>query len=365
MMHAWLRSWVAKLLSVVLLAAGVGLGFGWWFNIRSDKNPLLRFEQSEIDLRERKVIEGEPIEVVANLHNFGNVPLRIIRMPVSCGCTVIAGDTKTPPFEIMPGASMPVHLRIGTLLRCGEERFWTRAEGVMPDGREIAAELIVSAYIRTLLEAQPKESWFVLHEEELSAPLKQTVVLADLWPGDGLPIKSITSTLGDKLHYQLLPAHGKIGIGPRMLHQRYNLKLSLTLDPTKTAFDHTVTITPDHPKAKPVEVHLYGKIIPRCGLNADSIAFCGTKPDERIVRRIEYHYRDASDGDIRLIKAPPWLSTSVSEVREGLKVVTLTCTLPECKVARAEEACFEFGRNKKRSALPLFVSCQDNPRPEG
>ncbi len=147
-----------------------------------------------------------------------------------------------------------------------------------------------------------------------------------------------------------------------MLHQRYNLELSLALDPTKTAFDHTITITPDHPKAKPVEVHLFGKIIPRCGLDTDSIAFCGTKPGEQISRRIEYHYRDASDRQIRLVKAPGWLSASVSEVNDGLKVITLTCTLPDCKGSRAEEARFEFGRDKKGSTVPVFVSCQADPR---
>jgi hypothetical protein len=212
-----------------------------------------------------------------------------------------------------------------------------------------------------VLTAHPESSSFIVHEEDLSAPVKQTVVLADLWPGDGLPIKSITSTLGDKLHYQLVPASGEIGIGLRRLHKRYNLELSLMLDPTRTAFDHTVTITPDHPKAKPVEVRVFGKIIPRCGLDTDSVAFCGAKPGERLNRRIEYHYRDASDRGIRLVKAPPWLSVSVSEVRDGLKVLTLTCTLPECKGERAEEAAFEFGRDKKCSALPIFVSCPADP----
>lgn len=188
------------------------------------------------------------------------------------------------------------------------------------------------------------------------------MALADLWPEKGLPIKSITSTLGDKLQYQLVPALGDIGIGSRRLHKRYNLELSFMLDPTNSSFDHTVTITPDHPKAKPVEVRLSGKIIPRCSLDTESIVFCGTKPGEQIVRRIEYHYRDPKDREIRLVKTPDWLNGSVAEVRDGLKLLTLTCTLPKGAGDRAEQMSVEYGRDKKCSVLPIFVSCQTDSR---
>jgi hypothetical protein len=277
--------------------------------------------------------------------------------------TVVPGEGELKPTEITPGETIPIRLRIGTVLGGGEKISRLQVDAQTLDGRDVApAELVVSTYIMALTAAHPQSSSFVLPEEELSAPIKQTVVLADLWPGNGLPIKSISSTLGDKLRHQLLPTRGEIGIGPRQLHKRYNLELSFTLDPAKTTFDHTVTITPDHPKAKPIEVRLFGKIIPRCGLDTESITFCGKKPGERIVRRIEYHYRDPKDQEIRLVKAPAWLSGSVSQVRDGLKVLTLTCTLPEGKGDHAEQACVEFGRDKKRSALPLFVSCQaDSP----
>ncbi len=66
-----------------------------------------------------------------------------------------------------------------------------------------------------------------------------------------------------------------------------------------------------------------------------------------------------------MVKSPPWLSASVSEVSDGLKVLTLTCSLPEFKGARAEEAYFEFGRDKRCSVLPVFVSCQADQRIAG
>lgn len=273
--------------------------------------------------------------------------------------------SEATPTEIAPGASVPLRLRIGTLQGGGEVIKYVRVEGQTTGGLELApAELVLYAYIQATLTAQPLSSSFTLHEEDLSAPVKQSVVLADLWPGNGLPIKSITSTLGDKLHYHLKPARGEIGIGSRRLRKRYNLELSFRLDPTKTAFDHTVTITPDHPKAKPVEVRLFGKSIPRCGLDTESVAFCGKKPGERIVRRIEYHYRDPADREIRLVKTPTWLSGSISEVRDGLKILTLTCILPECKGDLAGEARVEYGRDKRCSALPIFVSCQADSRSE-
>lgn len=276
---------------------------------------------------------------------------------------VASSEDEATPTEIAPGEFAPIHLRIGTALGGGEAIKHLRVEGRTVDGLDLTpAELVVFTSIMVPLAAHPESSSFILHEEELSAPVKQTVVLADLWPEHGLPIKSITSTLGDKLHYQLVPSRGEIGIGSRRLHKRYNLELRFMLDPTKTAFDHIVTITPDHPKAKPVEVRLFGKIIPRCGLDADSITFCGKKAGERIVRRIEYHYRDPADREIRLVEAPAWLSGSVSQVRDGLRVLTLTCTLPAGKGDRTHDACVEFGRDKKRSVLPLFVSCPaDSP----
>jgi len=260
---------------------------------------------------------------------------------------------------------MLVRLRIGTGLRSGENISRLQVLAQTPDGRDVApAELAVFTYIMVPIAVQPESCSFILHEEELSSPIKQTVVLADLWPSERLAIKSITSTLGDKLHYKLMPARGEIGIGTRMLQNRYNLELSFTLDPTKTDFDHTVTITLDHPKAKPSEVRLFGKIIPRCRLDTESVSFCGKKPGEQIVRRIEYHYRDPMDRGIRLVKAPAWLRGSVSEVRDGLRVLTLTCTLPECNGDRAEQVCVEYGRDKKCSVLPVFISCQPDSRCE-
>lgn len=278
---------------------------------------------------------------------------------------VAPSEDKAVLAEIAPGDSMLIPLRIATGLGAGERISRLQIQAQTPDGDDRAqAELLVFTYIEVPLAAFPESSSFVLHEENLAVPVKQSVVLADLWPGKGLPIKSITSTLGDKLHYQLVPTRGEIGLGSRMLHKRYDLELSFMLDPTKSTFDHTVTITPDHPKAKPVEIRLFGKIIPRCGLDTDSITFCGKKPGERITRRIEYHYRDPADRQIRLVKAPAWLSASVSEIRDGLKVLTLICTLPEGKGDRVEQACVEFGRDKKCSILPIFVSCQADSRSE-
>ncbi len=281
--------------------------------------------------------------------------------------TVVSNTSEATPSEIAPGESVPIRLLICTGLGGGEKISHLQVQAQTPDGYDVApAELAVFTYIMVPLAAQPQSSSFVVHEEDLSAPVKQTVVLADLWPGDGLPIKSITSTLGDKLHYQLTPSRGEIGIDSRMLHKRYNLELSFILDPTKPDFDHTVTITPDHPKAKPAEIRLFGKIIPRCSLDTNSLAFCGAKPGQRITRRIEYRYHNPKDREIRVVKAPDCLKASVSESGDGLKVVTLTCILPEGNSAQADEVRFEFGRDKKCSVLPVFISCQtDDPKRPG
>ncbi|HTU91052.1 MAG TPA: hypothetical protein VMF69_13320 [Gemmataceae bacterium] len=78
------RSWWVKLLAAAALAIGVGLGVGALLLARlEEKLSALRFEQPEIDLRGSPVIEGEPIKVVAKLHNFGKVPVRITNMASS------------------------------------------------------------------------------------------------------------------------------------------------------------------------------------------------------------------------------------------------------------------------------------------
>jgi hypothetical protein len=267
--------------------------------------------------------------------------------------------------EVAPGASVPVTLQVATGGVSGERLARVQVEGQTPDGRAIApTELVISSYVRSPLVTQPQYSVFTLNQEDLSLPVIHTVVLADFWPGDGLPIKSITSSLGDKLHYKLVPARGDVWVDSRLLHKRYDLELSLMLDPAQSMFDHTVTIALDHPNVKPVVVHLAGKVLPRCGLDADCVGFHGSKAGESLVRQVEYRYRHASDRDIRAVKTPPWLTVSVSEVRDGLKVLTLNCRLPECNGVRWEEACFEYGRDKQRSVLPLVVSCSAGPRPE-
>jgi hypothetical protein len=213
MMRTILRSLMVKLLTAMAVATGIGLGVGVWLQARlEEKLHALRFEQPEIDLRQRPAVEGEPIEVVAQLHNFGKVPVRITNMATCCGARIIRNEDETTLTEIAPGASMPIHLQIGTLLGSGEAIKRLQVEGQTADGLELApAELVVFTYIMATLAAYPESTPFILHEDELSAPIKQTIALADLWPGDGLKIKSITSTLGDKLRYQLVPAHGEVG----------------------------------------------------------------------------------------------------------------------------------------------------------
>lgn len=84
MIRKILRSWVMKLLVSVAVAAGMGMGIGLWLYARLYENfSALRFEQPEIDLRDSPVVEGELAEVVAHLHNFGKIPLRITQMAPS------------------------------------------------------------------------------------------------------------------------------------------------------------------------------------------------------------------------------------------------------------------------------------------
>ncbi len=350
---------MTKLLGLVVVALGMGLGVASWLNARSKPQEILRFEAPEIDLRGSPAIEGESVEVEAKLHNYGDVPVHITSVAACCGASVIdAGHAATPPFEVAPGATMPLTISINTLSVSGERLSQVKIEGETPDGKEVTpAELVVSIYVQSPLVITPDNYWITLRQDELSSPFKQTILLADLWPNNGLPIKSITSTLGDKLHYRLVPARGEVWVGSRLLHKRYELELSLTLDSAKRSFDHLITITPDHPKVKPVELHLAGKIIPRCGLDAESLSFCGTRPGEHLVRRFAYHYHDRSDQDIRPIKVPAWLKVSISEEGNGLKLLTLDCCLPECKGPRMEDVCFEFGRDKHRSVLSLLLSC--------
>jgi hypothetical protein len=354
-----LASVTRNLLGLMTIALGLGLGLGWWLYAGSKPQEILRFEAPVIDLRGSPAIEGERIEVVATLRNDGAFPVHITNIGACCGARAIgAGHGAALPSDLASGATVPLTVTIDTMSVSGEKLAQVKVEGETPDSKNIApAELTLSYYVESPLVITPDYSWITLRQDELSSPVTQTILLADFWPDDGLRIKSITSTLGDKLHYQLVPVRGEAWFGARLLHKRYDLELSLTLDSAKPSFEHVITITPDHPKAKPVEFHLVGKIVPRCGLDVDSLSFCGTRPGEHLVRRIEYHYQDPSDQDIRPVKSPAWLKVSIAEERNGVKLLTLDCCLPECKGPRMEDACFEFGRDKQRSVLSLFVSC--------
>jgi hypothetical protein len=76
MIRAYGLSWQGKLLLCSAAAVGIGLAAGLGFYSHTEELPL-RFEQPEIDLRASPAIEGEDIEIVAKLHNFGKVPLTI------------------------------------------------------------------------------------------------------------------------------------------------------------------------------------------------------------------------------------------------------------------------------------------------
>lgn len=79
MIRPRVSSWQRKLLLCSLAAAGIGLvaGFGFYSRMQA---PVLLFERPEIDLRQNPAFEGEPVDVVAKLHNFGNLSLRITQM---------------------------------------------------------------------------------------------------------------------------------------------------------------------------------------------------------------------------------------------------------------------------------------------
>lgn len=84
MKQAILRSWWVKLLAASAITIAVGLGVGALLLARlEEKYSALRFELPEIDLRDSPAIEGELIQVVAKLHNFGKVPIRITNVAAS------------------------------------------------------------------------------------------------------------------------------------------------------------------------------------------------------------------------------------------------------------------------------------------
>jgi hypothetical protein len=84
MKHSIFRSWFVKLLAASAIAIGVGLGAGAWLLARlEEKLSALRFEQPEIDLRQSPALEGDPIDAITYLHNYGKVPIRITNLASS------------------------------------------------------------------------------------------------------------------------------------------------------------------------------------------------------------------------------------------------------------------------------------------
>jgi hypothetical protein len=313
----------------------------------------VRFPERVIDLREKKYYEGDTVEAEASLENTSPEPVRVTRLRTSCGCMAVsAGEAAKPPFTLGPGQSVPVRVTVNTNYRAGEQNLPLRVEAETPSGQALpAADMLLRIYVRTTIRAFPDDASFTVNQEDLTRPLQTTFTLADTWPEENLAVKSVTSDSGIGLRWEVHRATGEIERGASVYRKRWQLDVSFSPDPQRTTFDIPVTVTLDHPKAKPVVVHLRGRILPPCYFTPDSLSLAGAA-GETVVRKLDYRYR-GDYGDLRTVSSPPWLTVAVEDAGEGGKRLTVTARLPEG--ARAHEVQLEAGRGADRRTLVLPV----------
>jgi hypothetical protein len=349
------------LLAWIALGVGAGGTLAAWLLPGRGKSELppespLRFPERVLDVREKKYYEGDTVEAEASLENTSAEPVRVTRLRTSCGCMAVsAGDLGNPPFTLNSGQSAPVRITVNTNYRAGEQSLPLRVEAETPGGQALPpADMLLRIYVRTTIRAFPDDASFTVNEEDLTRPLPATFILADTWPEENLAVKSVTSDLGDGLRWEVHPVDGEIERGSSVYRKRWQLDVSFSPDPQRTTFDFPVTVTLDHAKAKPVVVHLRGRVLPRCYFTPDSLSLAGAS-GEIVVRKLEYRYR-GDYGELRAVSSPPWLSVVTEDAGQGSKRLTVTARLPEG--AGAHEVQLEAGRGADRRTLvlPIYTS---------
>jgi hypothetical protein len=308
-----------KLAVSLALITGVVLGAFVLKPTTSDRN-LLRFDPEVLDLSADQYVSGESIERTVHLRNVSSRPVRVLALPRNCGCmSFLEGTGDTFPVSISPGKVIPIKVRIATNGRVGSQQFAVQAiyeseKGVKqpPVAVEIRASIISGLHVipaEIHLESEPGQD----------GPLFARVILADQWPGRGLPIKEIRTTADSRFKWELKPTTGPVIIEGLDLERRFVLELSYVPVATAKEFDEVVTVVPDNPKAKSIRLPFRGRKKAAYEFRPESLTIYGSNDGGPAERTIEYRAYQREYEDAKVESVPGGVVVSELPQSGGVK----------------------------------------------
>ncbi len=240
-------------------------------------------------------ISGERIQFVTNLENTSHSTIEVSGIDRTCGCMIFEDrDRITFPLRLKPGEKLPVKLDIDTNGKSGLNVFGIRAklETHSSNPRTISASFQLSAYIFSTLQAIPNSINQDVHRSGINSELHFSIVLADDRPWKVVVVDRIEFSSPDRFRFDLKPIDGLIR-DPQTgsdRTKRFSLNIHYIPPDNDDEYEESIKVTTDEPGAKPIRIHLTGKIVPEFEFHPSKLIFTEQKLGMKASRVVEYRY---------------------------------------------------------------------------
>jgi hypothetical protein len=320
------------------------------------RSPVLLFIDSIIDLRNGKVLQGTPISAQSQIVNRSLQAGIAASLSGSCGCMTMQADGKPLklPLEIPPGGRLPFTIEINTQGRGGLQRFRVDLHGQTADKRPIPPDSMeIIAYIHVPFVAVPVETYLEFESDDLGSAQTKVFTLFDDWPAPGLEIKEITSSAPDRLTWQLAPLSGEETIGITKVKRRFSLAASYRPAPGVEDFNETITIVPSDPRAMPLKLRIWGKVLQPYSITPRALVFHNASPSP--TRFLFYQFRKPEFEELRIAALPSFLTGEKKSPTSGRTQLEFYCAYPAEAGKHQGEIVLETGPTRAQIKVPVTV----------
>ncbi len=274
-------------------------------------------------------ISGERIQFVTNLENISNTTIEVSGIDRTCGCMIFDDqDRITFPLFLKPGEKLPVHVDIDTNGKSGLNIFGLRAKIASNSKNSliVSASFHLSAYLFSTLQAIPNTITKDVHKSRTDSEIHFNIVLTDDRPGKVAVVDRIEFSTPDRFRFDLKPIHGMIPDSQTGSIRKNRLSLNIRYIPPDNAdeYEESIKVTTDEPRAKPIRIHLNGKIIPEFEFHPSKLIFTEQKLGMKDSRVVEYRYDDEDYKEIKPIDIPKcYFIDDISSIK-GVRMFRIT-----------------------------------------
>lgn len=234
------------------------------------------------------VPKGQKLQAVFEVKNLGEVPLEIVGVRPTCGCTVANFDRTVPP-----GGTGKVQAEVDTRDFAGPI---AKAVLVFTNDKENAqVNLIIKADVRTYLEVLPRPlvRFNVLQGE--AAAEKLTVVSAE---GSAFKMLSAESDGPYQVAFRELPEKERLA---DRAGSQWEVTITVPATAAEGMINHKVVLKTDSPKAPEVTINLTGVVRPIVQIVPAEVNF-GTVPADAPVGRNVILINNRQGNELQLTK---------------------------------------------------------------